>query len=334
ANTPVAPIPPPEVEQPTNGSSTATDSTTNNETQNPSDTVDKPVDSGGPTPTDPTTETPSTPPSSLSDTITGHYAEYSQLYTASYNDEEAVKRNPPLQLNIAPTGGTENLETLNLEGVLMDLRPPSGDDIEHKADGDVFIQTSYSDLQGVGGMLLDHTRYGVISKVLRDTSKEEYVATAFVQGKQTPLDAIPTTGTATYIGERIEYGFGHIETKTVRMDADFDNKVVRGDLDFRDHIYTNTNGQFTAKINGNTFATEEQIPDVELIDKSFYSLFDEEGNEVDPPRRVGEAEYEPLVRKVVVNGAFYGPNAEEVAGTFYGGYVGGAFGGKKVENGK
>ncbi|WP_373817172.1 transferrin-binding protein-like solute binding protein [Glaesserella sp.] len=361
ANTPVAPIPPPEVEQPTNGSSTATDSTTNNETQNPSDTVDKPVDSGGsaeptptdptpaePTPTDPTTETLSTPPSSLSDTITGHYAEFSQLYPDSYNVEDPTSVNP-LYLSINPTGKTDDFRILNINGRTIDIQPFESDpDFNRFAGGDLVYlyrhELSTGDMLDMAvGKHLDYARYGVVHLSIKNPPPNDWYFSGydylFAQGKQTPLDAIPTSGTAGYVGHRVFKHNTEIYTEDsmeFSMIADFDNKTVSGDLDLDKYLYDRygSASSFTAKINGNTFATENQIPSVHLSDRAHYSYFDEKGNFIDPPRRISEIDYIPAVEDVVVNGAFYGPNAEEVAGTFYSGWEAGAFGGKKVENGK
>ncbi|WP_373778375.1 transferrin-binding protein-like solute binding protein [Glaesserella sp.] len=273
--------------------------------------------------------------------ITGHYAEFTQLETNSYNHSDTEEINNPVKLNIADLSETDNIDSLNIDGVIIDLKPTTDPNymVKQEANGDVFVQIkndSGEEELGVG-IQLDNVRYGVLSKALRTTSEETYAATAFVQGKQTPIDKIPTSGVINYEGQHIAYTYGRInampyesDAASVWLTADFDNKVVEGDLGLE--RYLNRHGdasKFTAKISGSSFATEAQTVTPYLIDNSSYRYeSDDEGNEV--LVRDGDPNYIPRVDNVVVNGAFYGPNAEEVAGTFYSGYEGGAFGAKKV----
>ncbi|MFZ7171480.1 transferrin-binding protein-like solute binding protein [Avibacterium avium] len=126
---------------------------------------------------------------------------------------------------------------------------------------------------------------------------------AFVQGKPTAEDQIPTSGQVVYEGKDTArlIPLGDINNKglanelSVRVNADFDNKTISGNLYNDDgNVFDITNG----KIAGNTIVNGEVSVSVQN-DSNRQSLNIENDAQFSAP----------------LNAKFYGENAKEVAGT-------------------
>ncbi|WP_373767438.1 transferrin-binding protein-like solute binding protein [Glaesserella sp.] len=332
--------------QPDTTSSTHANQTANNSSN--SSTTSDAQNSGTTSGTTGTNDTPNTSTTDKSDdsvgqngtsgtvnkTVSGHYNEFIQA--------TPLDNIQPVQ-EIFSIGNTEHIDHLNLEGKTINLQPIS--DMHHSVkefaefpnifvkvpnDGtDPSIIEKISDTKQIEellvGMDLNYARYGVVSNALRGNRDSGIAATAFAQGYQTALEAMPNRGSVEYRGHALVHTPSGIQKPIpMGLSADFDRKMVLGEIDLSNFhsdyyalgsasVYADSTFAFYAKITGNTFQTEKRAPTphdyVDTLDVSY-------------------------LHETVAQGAFYGPNAEEVAGTFYNGVEGGAFGGKKVENGK
>ncbi|WP_373767477.1 transferrin-binding protein-like solute binding protein [Glaesserella sp.] len=293
-------------------------STVKNDTQNDPYSANPLGETAGTKGSDPNTVTE--PPAT--NTISGHYNEFVQFTVAEQKAHQEV-------INLE---ATSDLNKLNIGETTIDLLPVSDSHLTVKTFIDypnIFVKEPRDDTDSnaneplrstnymtelLVGADLEHVRYGVVSNRLRGTVGPDIAATAFVQGHQTPSDAVPTMGKINYFGHALVYTNSWMNTPYgIELTADFDNKVIEGDLGLWNFLLNDGGaGPFQAKITGNTFQTERRQVAPHSI----------------------KYDGTPLIHDVVVQGAFYGPQAEEVAGTFYSGWEGGAFGAKKIEGDK
>ncbi|WP_455483319.1 Slam-dependent surface lipoprotein [Haemophilus parahaemolyticus] len=193
----------------------------------------------------------------------------------------------------------QNINVLKVWGTEITLVDPSQTQENGWLKGANSKETGLTN-KVIGGNLQD-ARYGVV--INRDES------VAFVQGKATDVNNIPTTGLAKYEGQHVinaeninaenkdvqKAKFGYQTGKAV-IDVNFDNKTLTGALEIPQQGQSDYLA-FSADISGNSFSN-----------RSF-------GN-----------------NDIQVDGKFYGEHADEMAGIYRTEKkFSGAFGAKKVE---
>lgn len=198
---------------------------------------------------------------------------------------------------------SQNINVLKVWGTEITLVDPSQTQENGWLKGANSKETGLTN-KVIGGNLQD-ARYGVV--INRDES------VAFVQGKATDVNNIPTTGLAKYEGQHVinaenineenkdvqkdvqKAKFGYQTGKAV-IDVNFDNKTLTGALEIPQQGQSDYLA-FSADISGNSFSN-----------RSF-------GN-----------------NDIQVDGKFYGEHADEMAGIYRTEKkFSGAFGAKKVE---
>lgn len=189
---------------------------------------------------------------------------------------------------------SQNINVLKVWGTEITLVDPSQTQENGWLKGANSKETGLTN-KVIGGNLQD-ARYGVV--INRDES------VAFVQGKATDVNNIPTTGLAKYEGQHVinaenkdvqKAKFGYQTGKAV-IDVNFDNKTLTGALEIPQQGQSDYLA-FSANISGNSFSN-----------RSF-------GN-----------------NDIQVDGKFYGEHADEMAGIYRTEKkFSGAFGAKKVE---
>ncbi|MBN6066208.1 transferrin-binding protein-like solute binding protein [Aggregatibacter actinomycetemcomitans] len=269
-------------------------------TDNPANPTDNPADNPTDKPTVPSVDkpseqiTPAEPPKpteNVAKEISGFSRQYMQPRVRDmwpYVD--------PLDTTYVETEKTDNLYTLVVDGQKIDMLPEGaqiGGTIETQGENEYHQTTKkvlHTDLQYVvSGVYTYPTNKPCAADDIHCEDDRDTLASVgynpnlpkhiyFVQGFET-LD-MPMSGSAEYEGSGNKFL------------VDFSEKIVNGNL------WSNT---FTAKINGNRFATER-----------------------DPTRSSEEV--------FSVNGGFFGPNAAEMAGVYndHDKYIG-TFSAKKTE---
>lgn len=189
---------------------------------------------------------------------------------------------------------SQNINVLKVWGTEITLVDPSQTQENSWLKGANSKETGLTN-KVIGNNLQD-ARYGVV------INSDESVA--FVQGKATDVNNIPTTGLAKYEGQHVinaenkdvqKAKFGYQTGKAV-IDVNFDNKTLTGALEIPQQGQSDYLA-FSADISGNSFSN-----------RSF-------GN-----------------NDIQVDGKFYGEHADEMAGIYRTEKkFSGAFGAKKVE---
>lgn len=170
-----------------------------------------------------------------------------------------------------------SLNVLEVDGKRISLIPDSV-----KTQG-IYREESGAKLKAVGSNL-EYARYGWYSEPVTDTS---YHAHMFYQGYMTPDRELPTTGTAHYEGLALASAHDRVTKDSLftlkqgksSFDVDFGAKTVKGNISLSGTAYNN-------------------IPLAGNISRS-------------------DNEFGTHTDKMRLEGAFFGPKAEEMAGAFY-----------------
>lgn len=235
-------------------------------------------------------------------TIDGLFEEANQPITVTLSDPvEIVFEGEAITINSLLYDPNEDLWHVTINGTLIVLQDFSSECAEN--DQCIFIEMN-SDL--------GQNEYGVLAEIeVSDDEANDFAEIYGHYGFLTPIDQMPTTGTGTYYGEF------EAQAKWTEADASEGNAWYSGSTTMTvtfgaetDQVVLETNAagnrlqlDHTATIDGNTFSgttVGSLDPDASTINFEVEPVFT--GDELDFAG--------------TMNGAFYGINAVEAAGTF------------------